>query len=96
MGTHLYLCDKGEPMVIALEGMPPPWVTCPACDGIECNRCDGAELQGEAPAFSEGAQALYRCKAGHQKALRAPAGQGLPESAQCTECDGMLLAVVSS
>ncbi len=80
-------------MVVALEGSPPPWVTCPECDGIECDRCDGAELGDEAPAFSGGVAGLYRCPAGHERVLRVPLDRGLPESAQCTECTGMLLAV---
>lgn len=93
MGTHLYICENGGSMVVAMDGMPAPWVTCPECDGIDCDRCDGAQLQGDATAFSEGARAVYRCAAGHEKTLRVPSGAGLPESAQCTECDGMLLPV---
>lgn len=92
MGTHLYVCDNGGSMVVAMEGPPAPWVTCPVCEGIECGQCDGAELQGGAQDFAEGVVARYRCAAGHEKTLRVPGGAGLPESAQCTECSGMLLA----
>lgn len=93
MGTHLYVCDSGKPMVIATEGPPPRWVTCPVCNAVECQHCDGAQLQGATQDFLGGARVAYRCPVGHEKVLRMPTGGGLPESAQCVECDGMMLPV---
>ena len=34
---------------------------------------------------------MYRCEAGHEQTLQMPAGKELPESAQCSRCDGMML-----
>ena len=95
MGTHLYVCDKGPPMVVATQGAPPRWITCPACATFECDRCDGAQLEGEAEQFADGRSVLFRCEAGHEKTLRIPASGGVPESASCVECDGMMLVVRS-
>ena len=78
-------------MLVTTEGTPPRWVTCPACTIVDCERCDGAQLQGDAASFTGGASGLYRCEAGHEKVLTMPLGLGLPESAQCPECDGMML-----
>jgi hypothetical protein len=91
MGAHLYLCDNGGPMVVATDGAPPRWVTCPACNVVDCNQCKGAKLQGAAPDFAGGASAVYRCEAGHEQTLRMPVGLEVPESAQCVRCDGMML-----
>lgn len=95
MGTHLYVCENGGPMVVATEGTPPRWVTCPIDSTVECARCGGAQLQGEAQAFTGGSSALYRCKWGHGQTLRI-SGVGLPESAQCPVCDGLMLPEPSS
>ncbi len=91
MSTHLYVCDNGGPMVIGMDGAAPPWVTCPVCNASECTSCSGAQLRGPADPFEGGTTARFRCAAGHEKTLRIPPGRELPESAQCTECSGMLL-----
>ena len=91
MGTHLYVCENGGPMVIATEGAPPRWVTCPSGRAVDCQRCDGAELQGVGQDFGGGQRFVYRCKSGHEKGLRMPDGVGRPESAHCTDCDGLML-----
>lgn len=92
MGTHLYVCQNGNgSFVVATPGKPPAWVTCPVTSGHECERCDGAELFGDAPDFRDGVEVRYACGGGHEIALRVPEGAGKPESAQCTECDGMML-----
>jgi len=91
MGTHLYICDQGGPMTVATEEPPPRWVTCPICVANECRRCNGADLEGDADEFSEGTSARYRCDSKHERTLRVPAGEDLPESAECPECGGMLL-----
>ncbi len=91
MGTHLYVCDNGGPMVVATVGPPPRWITCPVCTAVECARCDGAQLSGDAQGFAGGAYIVYRCEAGHEKPLRLPVGKDLPESVQCVECDGVML-----
>jgi hypothetical protein len=91
MGAHLYVCDNGGPMVVATDGAPPRWVTCPACNIVDCSQCKGAQLQGGAEDFEVGASAVYRCPSGHEQMLRMPVGKDLPESAQCSRCDGMLL-----
>jgi hypothetical protein len=91
MGTHLYVCENGGPMIVATTGAPPRWVTCPSGTGIECDRCDGAQLQGVAPDFGGGVPFVYRCKSGHEKTLQLPTGMRRPESAHCTDCDGLML-----
>jgi hypothetical protein len=91
MGTHLYVCENDGPLVVATEGAPPRWVTCPTGNGVECNRCEGAQLQGAAKDFGEGEGFVYRCKSGHARTLRLPAGVGRPESAHCPDCDGLML-----
>lgn len=96
MGTHLYVCENGGPLVIATEGTPPPWITCPVCAANECGRCDGAKLQGLAEEFARGTSAVFRCSVGHEKEIRVPGGVRLPESAQCVECDAMMLPIASS
>jgi hypothetical protein len=94
MHTHLYVCEEGGPMVLGVAGTPPLWVTCPiGPKGLECMRCDGARLEGPAEAFSGGVAVAYACASGHQRVLQVPSGIGLPESAQCPECDGLLLPV---
>jgi hypothetical protein len=93
MGAHLYVCESGGPMVVGMDGPPAPWVTCPVCTASECSKCDGAQLQGDAPPFEGGTTAAYRCPAGHEKTFVIPPGRGVPESAQCTECGLMLLLV---
>jgi hypothetical protein len=95
MGTHLYVCDEGGPLVVATPGTPPGWVTCPLGSGYECSRCKGAALQGEAEPFCGGPASLYACAAGHRQVLQTPMGKGLPESAECPECKGTLLPVGS-
>lgn len=82
-------------MVVAMEGAPPRWVTCPACAGFECSRCPGALLQGDAPDFTGGSSRVYRCEAGHEQTLRLPAGVPIPESAQCSRCDGLMLPLLA-
>ena len=94
MSAHLYVCDSGGPMVVAMDGAPPRWVTCPVCTGFECSKCPGAQLQGEAPDFPGGSSLVYRCEAGHEQQLRLPQGVEMPESAQCSRCDGMMLPVL--
>jgi len=97
MGTHLYLCDSGGPMTLGIDGTPPRWATCPVCTkSLECERCPGAQLQGEAPAFTPEAQVVYRCAAGHQRVIAVPPGEGRPESTHCPDCDGMLLPIDAS
>jgi hypothetical protein len=93
MSAHLYVCDVGGPMVVATEGAPPRWVTCPDCAGFECCKCPGALLQGDAPDFTGGSSRVYRCEAGHEQTLRFPADMQMPESAQCSRCDGLMLPV---
>lgn len=91
MVTHLYICEEGGTMTLGIEGSPPKWVTCPICDkALECTSCPGAQLGGLAPPLTAGVVALYRCAAGHQRRLMY-AGDAPPESAQCPDCDGMLL-----
>lgn len=92
MGLHLYVCDTGGPMTLAIDGSPPRWATCPVCvKSVECERCRGAQLQGEAPHVATGPMLVYRCPAGHTRAIATPVGVDRPESAQCPECDGMLV-----
>jgi hypothetical protein len=94
MGTHLYICDNGGPMTLAVDGTAPQWVTCPVgVKSLECTSCPGAQLQGEAAPFAAEATLLYRCSAGHERRLMLPAGLGQPESAHCPDCGGMLLLV---
>ena len=78
-------------MVVATVGAPPQWVTCPVCTTLECLRCKGAQLLGDAQGFDGGATIVYRCEAGHEKPLRLPVGSGLPESVHCVECDALML-----
>lgn len=79
-------------MTLEIDGSPPPWVTCPVCTkALECAACPGAQLQGEAPPFEVATKVLYRCAAGHQRTIMLRAGDSQPESAQCPECDGMLM-----
>ncbi len=79
-------------MVLRVDGTPPQWATCPVCvKALECSRCEGAQLQGEAPAFGDGTAVLYRCQAGHERTIHLPPGAGVPESAHCPDCGGMLL-----
>jgi hypothetical protein len=52
-------------------------------------------LQGEAPDFAGGSRLVYRCEAGHQQTLRLPAGVQLPESAQCSRCDRLMLPALT-
>ncbi len=82
-------------MVVATEGAPPRWVTCPACAGFECCKCPGAMLQGDAPDFAGGLSIVYRCEAGHEQTLRLPADVQMPESAQCSRCERLMLPVLS-
>ena len=95
MGAHLYVCDSSGPMVVATDGKPPRWVTCPACSVVECCCCKGAKLEGDAPGFSAGSSMTYRCEAGHTARLQVPDDTDLPESASCPECDGMMLPVAN-
>jgi len=97
MGSHLYVCDSGGPMTLEIDGSPPKWVTCPVCSkALECANCPGAQLQGEAPAFPVATKVFYRCPLGHQRTIALRAGDGQPESAQCPECDGMLMPTPSA
>jgi hypothetical protein len=81
-------------MVLRVEGTPPAWATCPVCvKALECARCDGAMLQGDAEPFSGGSALVYRCPAGHQRTIHVPADGAVPESTHCPECGGMLLPV---
>jgi hypothetical protein len=97
MGTHLYMCDEGGPMVLGVEGMPPQWITCPVCvKALECARCDGAQLQGDAPPFTEGSSVAYRCEGGHGRTIRLPSGVAPPESVHCPDCGGMLMLVTAA
>jgi hypothetical protein len=90
MGTHLYVCEKGGPMVLGIDGTPPHWATCPfSHDGAPC---DGAKLDGDAEPFTGGAAVEYRCAAGHARVIRVPAGRSSPESAHCPDCGGTLLS----
>lgn len=92
MGSHLYVCEGGGPMTLAIEGTPPKWVTCPiGAKALECASCPGAYLKGDAPPFPVAAKILYRCAAGHVRTIMLRAGDRQPESAQCPECEGMLL-----
>ena len=94
MGTHLYLCEGGGPMTLAVDGTPPQWATCPVCvQSLECERCPGAQVQGDAPPFAAASKVLYRCSAGHERMIMLPAGVSAPESAHCPDCGGMLMAV---
>ena len=94
MGVHLYVCDSGGPMALGVDGSPPQWATCPACvKSLECDRCPGAQLQGEALGFTPGAELVYRCAHGHERRITAAVGAEPPESAQCPDCDEMLLLV---
>jgi hypothetical protein len=94
MGTHLYLCEEGGPMILGVDGTPPQWATCPVCTkALECAQCEGAKLQGEADPFTGGTTIEYRCSAGHRRTLHIPADREQPESAHCPECGGMLLPV---
>jgi len=93
MATHLYLCDLGGPMTLAIDGTAPQWVTCPVGGkSLECTSCPSAQLQGEAAPFPAGETVRYRCPAGHVRAFTLPVGVGRPESAHCPDCGGMLLA----
>lgn len=94
MRTYLYTCDEGGPMVLGVDGTPPAWVTCPVgLKGLECTHCDAAKLVGPAPPFAGGVLVEYRCKSGHSRVLHLPSDTGLPETAQCRECDEMLMPV---
>ena len=94
MGTHLYMCENGGPITLAVDGTTPLWVTCPTgAKALECTSCPGAQLQGEAPPFAASSRLLYRCAAGHGRRIMLPAGAAHPESAHCPDCGGMLLAV---
>jgi uncharacterized protein with PIN domain len=79
-------------MVLGVDGTPPQWASCPVCaKALECARCEGAQLQGEAEPFAGGTPVVYRCQAGHQRTIMLPEGKTFPESAHCPECGGMLL-----
>ena len=94
MGTHLYLCENGGPMVVATDGTAPQWVTCPVCvKALECSDCPGAQLQGDAPAFPVASTVRYRCSAGHERLIMLPAGMQTPESTHCPDCNGMAMPV---
>lgn len=81
-------------MALGIDGTPPPWATCPVCvKSLECERCPGAQLQGDSPPFATGARLVYRCARGHERGITPAAGAEPPESAQCPDCDGMLLLV---
>ena len=97
MGTHLYVCEEGGPMTLGVDGTPPKWATCPVgVQALDCARCEGAQLRGEAPSFSGGTSVAYRCASGHGRTLHLPPGTLAPESAHCPECDGMLLPVAGA
>jgi hypothetical protein len=92
MSTHLYVCDNGGPMTLGVDGTPPAWATCPVCvTALECTSCQGAQLQGAAQPFKVASSIGYRCANGHLRTLSLPEGAQAPESAQCPDCDGMLL-----
>jgi hypothetical protein len=81
-------------MKLGIDGSPPKWATCPICvKSLECTKCEGAQLQGTATDFAPGPTVTYRCPAGHQRAITVSAGDLQPESAQCPDCDGMLMPV---
>jgi len=91
MATHVYTCERGGPLVVATDGVAPRWVTCPAGTDVDCERCNGAELQRAAPEFAGGSSALYRCPAKHELTLRTPSGRAVPESAECPVCKGIMV-----
>ncbi len=92
MSTHLYVCDNGGPMTLGVDGTPPLWATCPVCvTALECTSCAGAQLQGAAAPFKVASSIAYRCASGHVRTLSLPLGALAPESAQCPDCNGMLL-----
>lgn len=95
MGTHLYFCEAGGDMILAVDGTPPKWATCPVCvTSLECTTCKGAELRGEAPPFPIKRKVLYRCSKGHERTIAMATTQDeRPESANCPDCDEMLLPV---
>lgn len=79
-------------MTLAVDGTPPQWATCPVCvQSLECERCPGAQLRGDAPPFPIGSKVLYRCSAGHERTIMLPEGVAPPESAHCPDCGGMLM-----
>jgi hypothetical protein len=79
MGTHLYVCEKGQPTILAIEGTPPHWATCSFSH--EGAPCDGAKLEGDAEPFTGGTAVEYRCVAGHARVLRVPAPHPSPRIA---------------
>ncbi|MFO0588218.1 MAG: hypothetical protein U0441_11790 [Polyangiaceae bacterium] len=94
MRMHLYVCETGGPTTIGTDGAAPQWITCAACvKSLECDKCDGAQLQGDAPAFEVATHLTYRCSAGHERLIALPAGAGIPESTHCPDCNGMALPV---
>jgi hypothetical protein len=94
MRTHLYVCESGGPTMLSTDGAAPQWVTCPACvKSLECTKCEGAQLAGEAPAFDVARTLRYRCSSGHERSVALPEGIGVLESMHCPECNGMSLPV---
>jgi hypothetical protein len=79
-------------MTVGIDGTPPGWATCPECAAaLECTSCEGAKLQGAAAPFEVALTVRYRCARGHERTFTLPEGRQPPESAQCPDCDGMLL-----
>ncbi|HVY47295.1 MAG TPA: hypothetical protein VHB21_15510 [Minicystis sp.] len=92
MGTHLYVCEGGGAITLTVDGDAPAWATCPICAAaLECARCPGAQLAGDAEPFAPARRVVYRCAQGHERVVALPEGQDLPETIHCTACDGMLL-----